>query len=107
MTAHFTTMTDNKQGVSTLERDEFTKLLGTLSGVDVANFELAVFKRGELLFENDMTDEEVDNLPVEDLTPVHVAYFDTFEEAEAGHRAVVDAINNGTLKYSGVPEARR
>jgi len=103
-TMHLTTRTLDGQGVSTLERDDITKLLGSFAGVDVANYELAVFKRGELLFEHS---EDVDDLPEEDVTPVHVEYFDTAEEAQKGHDRVVAAINAGTLTYSGVPAERR
>lgn len=106
MTLRLKTMANNGSGVSTMERDELTLTMSRLFGMDTARFELAVFAKGNLLFD-DIADEELENLPEEDVTPTHVQYFDTLEEAEDGHRDVVNAINAGTLVYSGVPEKRR
>lgn len=100
MAMHLKSFANNGQGVSTLERDEFAIEMAQLFGADLARYELAVFKDGVLQSEGaGLTEEEI--------IPVHVEYFDTYEEATLGHEAVLDAINNGTLEYSGVPEVRR
>lgn len=103
MTMHLQDVASNGQGVSTLERDEIMKMFGTLLGIDVASYELAVFDGNYFNLEP----EEYETLTEEQITPVHVEYFETEEEARKGHERVLAAINAGTLVYSGVPDERR